>query len=44
MEPKISATLLIIIVLLGVSANTAVYAQIITPQQPTTDIVKPYKL
>ena len=41
MKSKISATLLIIIVLLGVSANTAVYAQIITPQQPTTDIVKP---
>jgi hypothetical protein len=42
MKPKFSAALLIIIVLLGVSANTAAYAQIISPQQPaTTDIVKP---
>ena len=41
MKSKISAALLIIIVLLGVSANTAVYAQIITPQQPPTDTVKP---
>ena len=35
MEPKISATVLVIFVLLGVSANTAIYAQaqptIITP-------------
>lgn len=40
MKSKISAALLMIIVLLGVSANTAAYAQIITPQQPTTEIVK----
>ena len=35
MEPKISATVLVIFVLLGVSTNTAIYAQaqptIITP-------------
>ena len=41
MKSKISAALLMIIVLLGVSANTAVYAQIITPQQPMTYTVKP---
>ena len=37
------ASILVIIVLLGVSANTVAYAQqIITPQQPTTtNIVKP---
>jgi hypothetical protein len=41
LKTKISAGVLIIIVLLGVSANTAAYAQIITSQQPaTTDIVK----
>ena len=41
MKNQVSAAVLIIIVLLGVSANSAVYAQIITPQQPTTDAVKP---
>ena len=38
MEPKISATVLVIFVLLGVSANTAIYAQptIITPHSSST--------
>ena len=44
MKTKISAAILVIIVLLGVSANTAAYAQIITPQQPTTNIVKPVQV
>jgi hypothetical protein len=38
---KLVASVLVITLLLGISANTAAYAQIITPQQPTTDIVKP---
>ena len=42
MNIKVSTSILVIIVLLGVSANTMVYAQqIITPQQPTANIVKP---
>ena len=41
MKNQFSAAILIIIVLLGVSANRAAYGQIITPQQPPTDTVKP---
>ena len=40
---KLIASVLVFTLLLGISANTAAYAQqIITPQQPTTtDVVKP---
>ena len=41
MKPKISAVL-IIIVLLGVSANTARYAINIKPKQPTTTTTTNY--
>ena len=41
MKNQFSAAILVIIVLLGVSANSAAYGQIITPQQPPTDTVKP---
>jgi hypothetical protein len=41
MKNQFSAAILVIIVLLGVSANSVAYGQIITPQQPPTDTVKP---
>lgn len=42
MNIKVSTSILVIIVLLGGSANTVAYSQqIITPQQPMSDVVKP---
>lgn len=42
MNIKVSTSILVIIVLLGISTNTVAYAQqIITPQQPISDVIKP---